>query len=536
MRGFRQKRLLVAGLAAALLVAGLAVIAATFVFRGPPGPAWAARSGGTVTHAAVEIPARIAVRIAERIASSVACEASAQGRMQFESTPEESARAFDRRIAQRRAARSAEPAPAGVPTPPAVDNVDEPTPPIPPSSSGDIVRIGSDIKVEEGQTVDGDVVVFGADARVDGHVRGNVSVTRGDLYLGSTAKVDGDVLCFGGEIHEEDGATVTGQRVTGLQRGRHVTRTRTHIGRDIDEEFGFSRAAKVVRRLSYLLVWLLIAWALARFAPGRTTVALETLRRESSASFGWGFALMLLLIPSVVALALVVAILCITIIGIPVAIGVLFAYVGLLIVGGGWGYVVGATALGERLSTRGGVRPTLMRSAITGVLAIQGTMVVTAMLGGLPIIGWMASLVFVIVMVTFSVVTLLGIGALIRSKFGLGPQAVWWPPNRLFGGGTPPSAYPPPPPPPAGYVPPPVPYGQPGAPQTWPPAPPQTWAQPGPPPGYTPPAAPPGYSPPATPPGYTPPAAPPPGYGPPQTPPGYPPPAPPSPEPPPSVG
>jgi hypothetical protein len=449
--------------------------------------------------------------------------AAAQSRMRFESTSEESARAFDERVAEkRRAERAAAAAPSTPSAPsagmPSERDAEPPVPPEPGGSSGDIVRIGSNINIDEGQTVDGDVVVFGADAHVDGHVRGNVSVTRGDLYLGSTARVDGDVLCFGGEIHEDDGATVRGQRVTGLQRRSfNRERIREHIRHDI-QDVGFRKAEKVARRVTYLLVWLLLAWTLTRFASERTGRALDTLRRESMASFGFGFGLMLLLVPSLVALALVATILCITIIGIPVAIGVLFAYFGLLIVVGGWGYVVGVSALGERFAMRGGHRPTLMRSAITGVLAVQGTMVLTAVFGNLPIIGWMASMLFVIALVTFSIVTLLGIGALIRSKLGQGPEGAWWPPNRLFGPLHPaaPAGYPPPPPP-TGYVPapypaPPAPPAPPasvaGTPPTWtppaPPAPPQSYA----PPGYAPPPAPP-----APPPGYIPPASEPPPVG-----------------------
>jgi len=493
MRGYALKRLLaIAGVATALIVAGAGVLAGAYVVGGERAPALVARTARVVaTRGGGELmvlPARLIARAAQRAAWCSAREAAAQSRMRFESTSEESAQAFDERVAKRRAEHTKSEAAPAAPGEPS-DDAEPPTPPEPGGSSGDIVRIGSNINIEEGQTVDGDVVVFGADAHVNGHVRGNVSVTRGDLYLGSTARVDGDVLCFGGEIHEEEGATVTGQRVTGLQRrGLNRERIREHIRRDI-EDATFSKAEKVARRVTYLLVWLLLAWTLTRFAGDRTGRALDTLRRESAASFGWGFGLMLLLIPSVVALCLVVAILCITIIGIPVAIGVLFAYFGMLIVVAGWGYIVGVTALGERFAMRGGQRPTLMRSALTGVIAIQGTMVLTAILGHLPIIGWMASMLFVIAMVTFSVVTLVGIGALIRSKFGQGPEGAWWPPNRLFGPVHPaaPAGYPPPPPPPAGYA---ASYPAPPAPPTTTPGQPPTWTPPAPPQGYTPPPPP----------------------------------------------
>jgi len=51
-------------------------------------------------------------------------------------------------------------------------------------------------------------------------------------------------------------------------------------------------ASRVVRLVHYRLLWLALAWAVARFAAGRTTLALDTVRREVAASFGMGFALL----------------------------------------------------------------------------------------------------------------------------------------------------------------------------------------------------------------------------------------------------
>jgi hypothetical protein len=434
------------------------------------------------------VASRMGARIGSPIGSQVAW--AQTSRMRFEEASEESVRAFEERRAQRERTRStASPTPA-VPAEP--DDPEEPDAPTPPGapSSGDIVRIGSDIHVEEGQVVDGDVIVFGADADVDGHVRGNVSVTRGDVQLGSKAKVDGDVLVIGGEIQEEDGATVLGQRVTGLQRGAGVRSRRIHRDIDMDEGRMWSHPAKVARRLTYLLMMLALAWAIAKFAAGRTTRALDTMRSEAATSFGMGFAFLLLLIPSLIAMALVVAILCITIIGIPVALGVLFAYFLLLVLLGSWGYVVGAAAIGQRIAGRSGTQPTLVRSAVYGVLAIQGAMLVATMLKPLPVIGWAAGVLWVLAMVVYSGVTLLGIGALIRSKFGQGEGGQWWPPSRLFGPSTPPA--------PAGSG-----WPAPGATGTqWTPDIPVQPAQPVMPPAPSPPAsyAPPPYTPPPTPP------------------------------------
>src|SRR5262249_20983454 len=100
-----------------------------------------------------------------------------------------------------------------------------PAPPSPPdhrlheprrsrSTSGDIVRFGSDITISSDQVVEGDVVSFGGSVDVRGKVTGDVSAMGGALTLAATARVDGDVVCIGGTLHEEPGSSVGGQRVT----------------------------------------------------------------------------------------------------------------------------------------------------------------------------------------------------------------------------------------------------------------------------------------------------------------------------------
>ncbi|MFI5372536.1 MAG: hypothetical protein ACHQ52_13340, partial [Candidatus Eisenbacteria bacterium] len=304
-----------------------------------------------------------------------------------------------------------------------------------PSSTGNIVQIGSDIHIEKGQVVDGDVLSIGGDIRVDGHVRGNVSATRGDVTLGSTARVDRDVLCIGGTLHEEPGAYVGGQRVTGLEgRERLRERLRDRVGHDIDlEDVTAHRARAMTRGLLYLFFWLAVAWVVTHFAPARTGGALRSLQQEPGMALGYGFALILLLVPSVVALAFVVALLCITLVGIPVALGALIAYAGLLIILGGWGAIVGYAALGQRFA-RGSGRPggSLTAATLIGVLIVHGVLVMGHMLHLIPFMGGFGTLLRVLGIVGDAIVILLGMGALLRSKFGQGPQGRWWPPQHLF--------------------------------------------------------------------------------------------------------
>ena len=67
----------------------------------------------------------------------------------------------------------------------------------------DLVSFGNDVTVREGQEVKGDLVVFGGNAKVYGHVDGDAAVMGGDLYIAPTGQVDGSTVAFGGSVDNE---------------------------------------------------------------------------------------------------------------------------------------------------------------------------------------------------------------------------------------------------------------------------------------------------------------------------------------------
>jgi len=329
--------------------------------------------------------------------------------------------------------------PSGTTTDDIPEAPEPPEPPAPPevSRGGDVVRIGSDIHVERGQVIEGDVFTLRGDITVDGHVKGNVATTGGDVHLGPTAKVDGDVMCIGGELTEESGAVVLGQRVTALRGGRFSrTYIRDHIRngieRRIEERTHERGGAAIGFSLSWLLFAMLLAWLITKIAPTRTTVALEALREKPGTSLGVGLLMLLLLGPSVVALALAMAVLCITIIGIPLALLLAPAYCLLLVLLIWWGFVLGATVVGRQMIGRwpslSGRSSTLRRHAMVGALGITGMLFGAAILRFIPFFGWVSTLLWVLGWVSFGFITTAGAGALLRSKFGLGAEGRWWPP------------------------------------------------------------------------------------------------------------
>ena len=360
--------------------------------------------------------------------------ALAQETMQFRSVPPESVTSIDRR----RALKAATPPATAIPEPPS-----SPAPPampeLPTDQSGDVVRFGSDIVVHEGQVVTGDVVAMGGDVTVNGHVEKDVVAMGGDVFLGPRGIVDGQVVTLGGKLHEQPGSHVGGQRVTaeGLPRRwmwgpNFGVRGMVHSG--------INSGIKVIWSVAKMLFMLLIAWGITQLAPQRTRTAVDAFKSEPIKCLGFGLLAAALLIPSVVALALVVAILCITIIGIPLALAVIVGYVLVLILLCLWGNVVGAAVLGERISRQmGRSAPSLTLMAVWGIVALTVVRVVGHLFGGIPMGGFAGGALVFLAVVTGWLLTAIGAGALLWTQLRRDALGQWWPGSR---GGAGPAAAP----------------------------------------------------------------------------------------------
>lgn len=95
------------------------------------------------------------------------------------------------------------------------------------SNGGEIFRVGTPVRVDRDERVDGSVIVLGAPVRVlgevtgevlviggpliiDGEVRQNVAAIGGPIRLGPQAVVGGDIAALGGSLRRARGATVEG--------------------------------------------------------------------------------------------------------------------------------------------------------------------------------------------------------------------------------------------------------------------------------------------------------------------------------------
>jgi hypothetical protein len=343
-----------------------------------------------------------------------------------------------------------------------------PEPPATRETTGEIVRFGSDIHVLAGQVVEGDVVSMGGSVRVDGTVRGSVTSMGGDVSLGSGARVDGDVVCLGGTLREDLGSSVGGQHVTAPRvPGSHFLLPMLSV---------VGTGVRMVTHFFMMLVMMGIAFVIVKLAPGRTQTAVDTMRANAGASFVLGLLIWGLIVPSVVVIALAVAVLAITIIGIPVAIALLVGYALLLVVLFVWGAVSGYALLGGYLHERlRGGSASLVRAAMTGILALYGLRIAGDVLHVVPLFGFLGGFLNVIAIVVGVLLATLGAGALVRMEYRRRTVQDWWSRSRPGRPVTRPDDFPPPPAPeaaPAPAPPPPPPPPPPSPPSAFQPPPP----------------------------------------------------------------
>ena len=339
--------------------------------------------------------------------------------------------------------------------------------PVPVVRTGDMTRVGDDIHIERNEVVHGDVVgVMGSDVVVDGTVNGDVvAVMGGDVYLNATARVDGDVVCIGGELHEEPGAYVSGKRVTGSGPGLGIGAGRLRDWERDADRYGVWGGLRLIGAFFRFLLAIGLSVLVAWLFQHRIASGVATMKRQPGLSLGVGALVLALIIPSVIALAVVMVLLAITLIGIPLAVVAVLGYALFFVVFGLFGLTIGATVVGEWLtSRRGGTAKPVWQSALLGALLVAGTLFLGRMFEIVGVFGFGAlGLLLTIPAATAAfVLGTIGGGAWIKWEFSEGMLAQWWGRWQGRGGrlappapGAPPAgAAPPPAPPPGAYTPP----------------------------------------------------------------------------------
>ncbi len=306
-------------------------------------------------------------------------------------------------------------------------------------ASGDPARsaVGSDLVIEKGEVVLGDVSVTGGDLTIRGEVRGDAIVVGGNLAVGGTVTgkifvvggsvtlralsfVGGEVDYSGGELTREAGARVGGAiNQTGLPS---FGLENSAAGGLVGPPNGVSQFWRTpFEHLGTLFGWgivslivLLISVVLAIVAPLRVRVASATLVSEGRPALTLGLIIAAMLGPLTGA---VIAVLMVTVVGwvlIPVVAALLVVALasGLAIMGVWLGRTISQNTHHDDIQ-----RPTpMLVQMLLGMAAILCSTVVPAAL--VPV-GWIATTLIVLLYVAGCI----GLGSILLSRLGTLPPA-----------------------------------------------------------------------------------------------------------------
>ncbi|QSQ15769.1 polymer-forming cytoskeletal protein [Myxococcus landrumensis] len=258
-------------------------------------------------------------------------------------------------------------------------------------------------------SVENDAVAFGGNLIIHGHVSGDAHAFGGNVILKNGASVEGDVSSFGGNVEREDETHVEGSINTfgganigrivagelkeslkeGLKESRNPRVERDHSSDDDDNDSGGGLASLI---LTFAVLFGL-GFLGQMFVPNRMKLLGDEIRARPLQSGLTGLFGMLAMIPLTV-------VLCVTIIGIPAAV--------LL-----WMAAPLAVALGfAAVASEVGARIPVMRGRKTQAIVLALGLLVTLVVGSMPVIGIIIS----------ALVALVGLGAVIRTRFGYRPR------------------------------------------------------------------------------------------------------------------
>ena len=259
---------------------------------------------------------------------------------------------------------------------------------------GDLLVLGGDVTLEEDSRVKGDVVVLGGNVNADGIIEGDVAVVGGNFNLRSHASVQGNVSSIGGNLSRAEGSNVEGRTFT--ENDFEIP-----IGFDFSQRIftpiRITRTSLAVRSLWFLFRSFMLAAAAVltvMFWPKAT-------KRVASAAVGQpliagGIGLLTFVLTPVVMIVLMI-----TILLIPVAI----LAVGVLILAVLYGWIAIGLEVGERLGEM--LNWNLHPAAAAGL----GTFLFNIVIGG---IGFIDCLGFLAI----TAVCALALGGVILSRFG----------------------------------------------------------------------------------------------------------------------
>lgn len=264
-----------------------------------------------------------------------------------------------------------------------------------------IVRIFSDAAVAAGERVDGDVVAVFGSVDIAGEVTGDVVSVFGTLTARDSAHIHGDAVAVGGGLDQRDHAVIDGESVS----------------------LGFLPFTWGLPALPVMLISIAAGWAVSMFVgwifvllfPTAVLRVATVVERRPAASFFVGLL-------SVPLFFLLLALLFVTVVGIPL--GILLPMLYVLV--GYAGQLAATCVLGARISRRS------LSAGLMVPLAIGTVFVAVVLTVGqvMAVSGGLGHPLTLLLMLTGGALLLglgaLGTGAFLLSRFGTRPAEVVW--------------------------------------------------------------------------------------------------------------
>ena len=226
----------------------------------------------------------------------------------------------------------------------------------------DLLAGAGTLTIEKKAIVNGDLTLGAGQAMIGGQV-GPVHAGIGQITFESSAKVNGDLIYISdSQAVIRDGATITGK-------------TTYHQPKKNDYNF---QNAFTASRLLGVLIFLIMAWLFYLSMPNKTKQLTHNWQDKFGINLLWG--ILFLIVTPIISLILMV-----TIIGIPLAIGLTFLYIALLYLG----MIVGAIALGDWLLNMGKKDKQLPTNWLTVLVGV----IILSLISSIPVIGWIVKLI-----------------------------------------------------------------------------------------------------------------------------------------------
>jgi len=282
---------------------------------------------------------------------------------------------------------------------------------------GDVVRFGEKIKVNEGEKVRGSVVSFGGDVIVRGIVTEDAVSIGGDVYVTSTGNVDGSAVSVGGTVTKEPGGRIGEDEVSlGPNWFPPIGMISPGVFR-----FGcptiFGGMGNFIAKLFWLGLVIAVGMGTVLLFPRQLDVVEERIKTMPGKSGLMGILAQILTIP---VLIFIIILLCITIVGIPLLIFVVPLFIFGMIAAVFFGYIGMASIIAKTVESRAKLKMggPYVRIAL-GILILMAAGLISNVLGiGSGPLHAIAVLFGVFSWMIFYVVSTIGLGAVVMSRFG----------------------------------------------------------------------------------------------------------------------